>query len=197
MRAPEPPVPTGGTTRRALLLLAVSSALVAPSAAHAAVDPLGRLCGYDTGEPPIYGLGIPRRPRLLSAGPLTLLDGDGTARTGTVTCSLQVEPRHADADLLAVTSDPGTGAVVLAPRTVAPSRYPLFVCTEVRVDGAGTRYYDDVTGAWSADPAVPCAEVFYDDTHVDMDPVDCPLLKLVFPPDGDIDGVWDCPPYGS
>jgi len=30
-----------------------------------------------------------------------------------------------------------------------------------------------------------------------VDPLACPLLALVFPPDGDVPGAWDCPPYAS
>lgn len=29
------------------------------------------------------------------------------------------------------------------------------------------------------------------------DPLVCPVLALMYPPDGDIPCVWDCPPYGA
>lgn len=34
------------------------------------------------------------------------------------------------------------------------------------------------------------------DEVVGGDPLVCPVLATMFPPEGDIPGVWDCPPYG-
>jgi hypothetical protein len=30
-----------------------------------------------------------------------------------------------------------------------------------------------------------------------LDPIICPVLAIVYPPEGDIPGIWDCPPYGN
>lgn len=44
--------------------------------------------------------------------------------------------------------------------------------------------------------------VVWDTGHVcvdptPVDPIVCPVIVPVFPPEGDIPGVWDCPPYGN
>ncbi len=30
-----------------------------------------------------------------------------------------------------------------------------------------------------------------------MDSIECPILKTLLPPDGDVPGYYDCPPYGN
>jgi hypothetical protein len=35
------------------------------------------------------------------------------------------------------------------------------------------------------------------DTGLLIDSIVCPIYAVVFPPEGDIPGIWDCPPYGN
>ena len=42
----------------------------------------------------------------------------------------------------------------------------------------------------------PCHEPIHE-LELLLDSVVCPVLAVVFPPQGDVPGVWDCPPYGA
>lgn len=76
------------------------------------------------------------------------------------------------------------------------------LCTELRVAGEPPLYWDDDAEDWSGDPDVAC--YIPPDGGPDPEPIErlldqlvCPVLALVYPPEGDIPGVWDCPPYGN
>ena len=30
-----------------------------------------------------------------------------------------------------------------------------------------------------------------------IDALSCPVLAIMFPPEGDVPGLWDCPPYND
>ena len=199
--------------RRLLTSAAVlAAALPATSATAAPATPYeASLCGWASLTDPRDGAGG-RQVGYLDGGPV-LLDGGGAVRTGRLACSLQVNAeRHADPDAVRVTSET-TPLVVALPPT--PIEYEigdgdyLSWCTEVQVDGDGTYYWDGVDEAWTTDPSAPC------DNHVHtpefdpvgdlndavfvrhVDPLLCPVLAAAYPPEGDVPGVWECPPYHS
>ena len=142
----------------------------------------------------------------LSGGPVLLTEADGvTPARGTVICRIQVYGSTQGPNVAAR----GTGAFVANPAVV---RYAaddwdyVFLCSEFVDDKDGVRYYwDDELGEWSTSPATPCsltnARSASDDDpepiEYVIDSVVCPIFALVFPPEGDIERVWDCPPYGN
>jgi hypothetical protein len=141
----------------------------------------------------------------------------------TLTCTYQRSgTRHVDPDTYAVSAT-GTAAAVLAPTTFEAEwgfeDFPV-LCTEVTtVDAAGrstTQYWDADVDEWSGDSASNCQfwEVAcpaldgrrdnqceggepFDPFVSIVDPAICPVLAGQYPPDGDVESLWDCPPYGS
>ena len=80
----------------------------------------------------------------------------------------------------------------------------MWLCTSVYVEGQGTLYYDEVTGTWGGSGGA-CALAITTGARPSppegwLDATICPILQLVFQPEGDIvlpvaGTVWDCPPY--
>ena len=107
----------------------------------------------------------------------------------------------------------------------SPPDQPVYLCTEVRISGKETFYWNAInptptppapSGSWSHDPNSFCNEAIrqeilpgplgpvldlifntVNDILIDeVDPRICPILAVIFPPEGDIPPLWDCPPYG-
>jgi hypothetical protein len=185
---------------RALRVLSVVAGLVAvalPAPARAELVAHGVLCNR-------ADLGGPRPPEVredtLYAGPVTLVDDTAGPVTATIVCTVRDGGSHAAPALASAESDPGTGVVALPPTTVSylDLGYTA-ICTELRIVGGPTLYYDAGSRAWTTDPATLCEpslDVIGPDPYL-PDAVLCPLLTGAFPPDGDVPGVWDCPPYGG
>jgi hypothetical protein len=197
---------------RSVRAAAVVLALVVPAlpgTARAAVEPDGVNCGFsslaDPTGPPDEQLGM------LNGGPVTLTDPDAPGRvvSGSLVCSLRQGLYHTD-PLLAQAASPVTpGVVVVPPTLVTYTADPvawITACTEVRVDGGPTLYWDDEAEVWSTDPGVLCYDFgpepdplgeVVDGLFVDVvDPLLCAVLVTQYPPEGDLPGIWDCPPYG-
>jgi len=193
-------------TRRLAVLAALLVALPAPGA-HAepgpATDGSCRAATPGSGE----------RTGVFAGGPISI-----GPRTGRLTCSLQPWGPHSDPDLASATSPTTAGAVALvatATVTDAPPDTDVAVCTSVETDGEGTYYWRNEGGGWSLDPATYCGPWISDPEVWDpvgdlfevvdpfvlehVDPLACPLLAAVAPPQGDVyvadTFVWDCPPY--
>lgn len=196
---------------RALVLAALVAAfgpVIANVPAHAAVDqPVGAGCRFERATEPAADTGM--RTGELSGGPLVLVDSTThLPGAGTLTCRVQAN----------VGDHTGTGGasisahgrlVVLTPPVqvtiVATYADNVYVCTAFTDDSDGTTYYfDDEAQRWSTDPGVACdlvIEATPDDEpgpfQQRVDAIVCPLLAVVFPPEGDVAAVWDCPPYDN
>jgi hypothetical protein len=195
---------------RAATVVLVALAPLAPAPAHAA-PPGGLRCGYTTFTDLRDETGRTTFGEL-EGGPI-LLDSDpaGQPVWGSLTCTFQLYPnvRHSDADLFRASSTVTPGVAYLAPaayRLEADPLDPLMLCSQVDLVGRGSLYWDSPTQTWSADPDATCADpwegegdpppddqIFYEV----VDPAVCPPLATVVPPEGDVDNVYDCPPYGS
>ena len=196
------------------LLVTGPSAQAHPVGQH---DPYGSVCdlksvsdpqveGSQTGE--VHGSLVIEEPET------------ATLEAGYMTCTVQVNaPTHAGPDACRI---PGPHSVseVWAAGTCSISAGDddnVYVCTHVDIDGHPTLYYDDPNdplgdGDWSIDPtrarcrlasgvlAPGSGETPWKELHevqLLVDSIVCPILTWIFPPDGDIEGIWDCPPYWS
>ena len=190
------------------LLVAVSMGSPLP-AAHATPDPgFGQLCGFTSLTDP---LGEGAQTGEVDGGPLFLSDDTDllASYSGRLVCTIQVDaPTHAGADACSV-----TGAVLGNPVFAAGTcTYSygtgsnVYLCTQVDIDGGPTLYFDDsndplTDGSWSTDPwSARCMLATSFSTGdgpaaEEADAVVCPVLATMLPPEGDIAGVWDCPPY--
>ena len=108
----------------------------------------------------------------------------------TVTCDVYVNGTHVES-----ATGFGYGVVVVAKPvtlTIAPTD-SYAVCTTVD--------YTDATPTSSGCAYLPVIdypdEIVWTFVEEHVDPVVCPALSALFPPDGDVPDVWDCPPYGS
>ena len=199
---------------RTALVAVVALLPFAPSPAGAA-EPAGVECEYSgVSEPQASQRGTAE----IDAGPI-VLDSDpaGQPVWGSVTCTLLVNgSRHSDtaAAVATVTSDVTPGVAHLAPTLVWYGVDPddvVVLCTRVDVVGGPTYYWtppqtSDGAGSWSTDPDAPCdgwhagselLATLLDQAEAALDTVVCLPLAVLFPPEGDVDGIWDCPPYGS
>ena len=175
----------------------------------------GFLCGLARVDDPMFE---GAQTGEIDGGPL-VVDDRTTAEveSGTLTCTVQVNAgTHAGVDSGSVTG-PTTHGVAVAGGTVSYAAHPddnVYVCTQVATE-RGTRYWNSsndplVDGSWATDPATascwlafgtsrlgeettPCKEI----TEIEIlaDSIICPTLATLLPPDGDIDGIWNCPPY--
>ena len=193
---------------RALAVVVSAAAALVPlgPGRAAAGEPAGADCGFASVEWP----GSTRQVGELDAGPI-LLDDDvaAPAASGTVTCRLLVGGwRHVDPAAVTVTSEPGARVVYVPPTRIEyenPGSDDVYLCTRVDVAGRGPLYLDSERDVWSADPYVPCGAAWGNDPDPDPSPglepyvdmVVCPVLAVAFPPQGDVPGIWDCPPYES
>jgi hypothetical protein len=140
-----------------------SGATAAPAAtrvAYATEGPArGPLCGLDaldsSGE---------SRSGTLVAGPLALVDPThpGAVHRGTVTCTVQVGGAlHSAPDTVAVTGRTATAAVGAYGRAAFAATGPVYLCTQVVIDGTPLYWDDDGTPAglrsrWSPSAAARC-----------------------------------------
>lgn len=142
----------------------------------------------------------------------------GNPASATLTCDLQLNDQtHGGPNTVSLSAS-GTTVVVLPPTTTS---YALSVndtvhlCTSVTVTDArgdsGTFYWDAWEQEWTTDSTVPCTGLlappccyvpFVGDTSeivgelfLEVDRIVCAVLDDVFPPEGDIPGLWHCPPY--
>jgi hypothetical protein len=194
---------------RAVLLLvrAVAVPSFAPHAT-AAPSPVGLLCGFTERDNPPARL---RHKVLVSAGPVLLTDdADPVAGlSGSVTCSLQIDAGTHDAPDVAAITGPTTARVAALAGEVEYVRagydYDLWYCTRVDLTDGTTLYYDEGDavddGGWSTDPATSSCALAYASAvprpSCDWVCGSCAVLGVAFPPDGEVPGVWDCPPYHS
>lgn len=140
----------------------------------------------------------------------------GNPVSATMRCDLQVNFSTHDGPDEATAAGSGTTVVVVPPTTVVYSaglEDVLVVCTSVTVTDArgntGTFYLDpSAADQWSTDSGAsclaavgPCCEPITtiteaaDEFFVEVvDPIVCPVLQTVFPPEGDM-AIWNCPPY--
>lgn len=189
----------------------VAAALLSPAApAHAAPDPTGALCGFLTVTDPVNGWQVGE----IDGGPVALVDDADPSKVywGSVTCTIQRDQQHgsADNDLASLTGSTTPGVAAVA-GTVAFHTEPgdwLWLCTRVNIAGGPTLYYDGESGTWSESSAAQCSTSAgpspepFPSTAVDAiiafaEAVVCPVLAVVFPPHGDVLGLWDCPPYDA
>lgn len=151
-----------------------------------------------------------------NTGYLVVVDGGPIAVTGsdepvsvTLTCSVMAgyNGDHTR-DPLAVVSATGDGVAVVPPTPVfiEDPQDVIGTCTSVTLverDGdTTTLYHDDYGPGFSTDPTVPCGALplcsgcgLYDQVWNAVDAAVCPVLAQAFPPDGDVDGLYACPPY--
>ncbi len=184
--------------------------------------PTGFLCGFSSITNPNAEANT--QTGEIDGGPLVVTTGEGATTapaSGTLTCTIQVgaNSTHAGADAPGgKVSANGTGVVVIPPSVVSYTAAPeqaVYLCSQFTYTGGGTVYFhadndDDPstdTGHWSADANSECGLAISASTPEEPGPVNelellidsliCPTLKTLLPPDGDVAGVWDCPPYGN
>jgi hypothetical protein len=191
-----------------MVALAMTAAVAGPGAATAGEPEVsGVPCGFTV----LTADGNSLRAEV-DGGPV-VVTGAGTAVPVELVCTIQVgAPAHAGPDAVAVRAS-GPGAAIVPPTLVTFEAAPeqdVILCTEVRVttsSGVRALYWDDFAEEWSDSPDVGCTDLApdYDGDPVQpylelLDTVVCPVLAIVFPPEGDVTGpvlgkVWDCPPY--
>jgi hypothetical protein len=195
--------------------------------AHAAVDDPGPglICQFSSNTDPTAEAGT--QTGQISGGPLVVQDSTTLLPgSGTLFCWVQVNSdTPAGPPGSPGTSGHGTG-VVVAPEqqityTTATVTDNVYLCSAFTDDSSSTTYYwQDATSEWTTDPGHcslaisagppdpgPLDPVFQliDDTFntldefekANIDPVICPILKQLLPPEGDIPLIWDCPVYGN
>ena len=206
------------TIAKAALVVLAAASLNLGDALPASATPIGRLCSF-LSITDLTVEGGQRQTGQTNGGPVT--DDTSVGATITLTCTIQVgaaNNTHAGADAVAL-SNTGTGAALLAGQMsyVSPEGQPVYLCTQVSVNG--TTYYWDASatgvhpnlpGNWSSTgglcneairqeifpgPFAPLLDIVDPILTGIVDPVVCPVLAVLFPPEGDITGVWDCPPY--
>ncbi len=190
--------------------IALLLAAVAPHAGAAEpAAPTGFACGFAaTADPERADWWVGE----VDGGPLTV---PGSERV-TLRCSIQLGWLTHDApDLVSVSaSGDGSAGVAVVPPTVFRYTDPhddvVAVCSEVTVVEAGgatrTLYRDHHSGDWTTDPRSTCDFMStvcptttrghdYCRDPFEPDSTLCPVLATAFPPEGDVPGLWDCPPY--
>lgn len=187
--------------RRLAAPVAVAGVLAFVPGPAGATPGSGRLCGFFS-VPDAFGDGDWLHG-VVDGGPVGLDHGADAGAYGRIVCTVQVDgSRHADADAAVARSFTTPGVAFLEPTRIsirAGSFDNVVLCTQVDVAGDGTYYYDADADGWSTDPTVRCQPSTVPVAEPDpwgLDPAVCPLLMPFFPPDGDVDGVHDCPPYG-
>ena len=191
---------------RKLLVVAAATLVAFGSvpAAHAA-PPLTdfHLCAmFHIEDPQVEGHGT----SVVYGGPILI-----GAQTGHLTCTVQVNaPTHADPDSCTVQGLDTAGSVsALGTCTYRWNEDDnLYLCTAVTIVSPVQEVWFWHSGStssfWTLDPAARCplqspvGGATIDRTWIDG--VVCPLLKVVFRPEGDVTlpgagTVWNCPPY--
>jgi hypothetical protein len=187
----------------------------AASAAPSTTGVDGFLCGF--GSVPNPGTEPGTQTGQVTAGPAFIDDGATPpgVHSGNFICTIQVglaNSQHTGTDA-AVVEGPTTTAVIAAQGQVtytAALTDPVYLCTEIVVDGTHLYFNDPndptVNGSFDTSNTVRCGLNNSDtpsecDFWCYIDTIICPVLALVFPPEGDIvlpdpiGKIWDCPPY--
>lgn len=174
----------------------------------------GFLCGFASITDPTVEGDV--QTGEINGGPLAAADTDNPgeeAATIAIRCTIQVGAQgatHAGADAYAATSPTNPGVAVLPAHQftyVAPSGSPVYLCSSAIVNGQ-IRYWDSVNdpvdttdGGWQTTSGHDCLLAISQEVDPgdgsELDPIICPPLALVLGSDGDIEGVWNCPPYES
>ena len=201
--------------RRSALALVAVAALVSTATPARADAPItnGLICSFATIIDPTAEEGV--QSGQLEGGPVLFTTGTSgnEPQQGTLVCRIQVE------DAFTADHDGGSGptvsghtnaagVAVAVPQIISIQRtgtQNVFLCSEFVDDASGITYYwDDDLSEWSTLSTVHCGlSVTGDDgsgpsdLEILIDSIICPVLALVFPPEGDIPGIWDCPPYGN
>jgi hypothetical protein len=192
-------------------LALAAAALASPvttGAAHAAPNPTGTLCGFAAvTDPQIPG----SYTGVIFGGPLAFPDDASltVAYTGTLVCTVQVgtNDTHVETDSAPVYGNEGRVSAAAGTATYDAGRdEPQYICSRVDFDGRPSLYWDDWAHDWSTSASVSCALAISAESPdlspfaTVLDPIVCPILALVLPPEGDLvlpvlGKVWDCPPY--
>jgi hypothetical protein len=202
-----------------LALGAVVSSFGTIPSASAATSADGRRCSFGSTTNP--GAEPDTQTGQIQAGPAVINDG-GTppgVHSGHFVCTIQVSAStHAGPDAASVTGPDTTGVIAAQGQVTytAGDDAPVYLCTEIVVDGQSW-YYDDptvvgATGTWTTSSSASCGLATSLDPGNDptvlaieglIDAIICPVLAIVFPPEGDVTlpdpvgKVWDCPPYDA
>ena len=176
---------------------------------RSAPAPYGFLCGFSSvSDPQVEG----SQTGEVDGGPLVLGDAYDPAvfYTGSITCTIQVnQSTHAGADACAVTgpTTPVAGEVAGTCTYASATGDNVYLCTEVDIVNGPTLYWDSVNDVWSTEPNVGCSlDITVEpgeeggpihELELLIDSIICPVLATLLPPQGDIPGLWDCPPYGA
>ena len=201
--------------RIVLVLLSVAALVGTPAVADPPGATDGVLCysadvrDDDAGDDTYEGV--------LGGGPVVIRREDGMLESGMLVCRLQVGVRNHDGSGPEVSAF-GPGVFSGAPSSITYSTKdndptdgdPVYLCSEFQLDFFTKYYWDSAARRWSTNSSVPCLKAFgsYDPnaepspTQVFLDSILCPILAIVFPPEGDIvlpviGTIWDCPPYGN
>lgn len=183
-----------------LVLAGVLATLTAAPARADTPTADGFLCRLEERADDVTGDRVAR----ISGGPVLITEANGVVpETGLFVCGVRFR-----ADLSAPADHTGSGPQTARQGTgvftAGPGEYPwpstgyTWLCTEFLDDSDNVTYYwDDAQGEWSTDPAVPCLFApKSDEPPVPLvDQLVCPVLVLLFPPEGDVPDLWDCPPY--
>ena len=188
--------------RTALVALAVAGVL--STATPALADPPiadGLLCQFASIQDP---LDPGMQTGEFSVGPAHLTEADGTTpEDGTLVCTIQVDVSDHTGDGPAVHAH-GTGWFGGQPYPFYLTSYEdganVYLCAEFTDDSDNVTYFwDDSLGEWSTDITVPCGRATGSTEPGEekkyLDSLVCPILAILFPPNGDVGNVWDCPPY--
>lgn len=196
---------------RTIALAAAMAALSLPGV-PARAEVRGLTCGYFSLTNPVDE---EKQTAEVDGGPYLVADLDDLVANPvavTLTCSLQIgeETTHTAPDLASV-SVSGNVVVALPPTVVSfrdDGTYRLVVlCTELAITDAHGEthhlYWDQVDDEFSTSPDVLCWDWDdydsgpYDPLWEVVDPLACLPLAVLFPPEGDVEGLWDCPPYAT
>lgn len=202
----------------AVVASTLNLSVVAP--ANAQVDPVadGKRCGLASATDPTIEEGAVQTG-IITGGPLV-----ATAPGATISmrCTVQVgmsNSTHAGADSCSAATAPQLQSTALPPTLctyAAPEGQPVFLCTEVTVNGM-TWYWDGNppgTGSWTPSSLGACLEAISQEIVIPFpaqvdDPTACAALQALAPGGGNIYigwdgdlyilGVWvlDCPPHGN
>ena len=144
------------TIARAVLLTVVAASLNVVFTTPAHATPIGRACGFASITDPTVENGQTQTGQI-NGGPVT--DDTHVAATITLTCTIQVggaNATHAGTDSVSLTgTGTGTASVVGQASYVSPEGQPVYVCTEVTVNGT-TYYRDSINATWSVSAGVEC-----------------------------------------
>ena len=206
-----------GTSRAAYLATALSvvvglGMVVSAARADAPVTD-GLICRYTQIPDPWPAPGTERGR--LEGGPVRFTEApEGTTpQQGTLFCRVQVVDAftsdHNGSGPTVTGHTNADGLATAGPADITINRsgtQNVFLCSEFHDDASGVTYYwDGDLSEWSTLSTVHCEiSITGDDGSGPSDleiligSIVCPVLKLVFPPEGDVlSGTWDCPPYGD